>query len=318
MKKLLNKIIDAFGVSSQEKEVREIIKEELKDVNCEMREDKLGNLIVKMGQGSEKVMICAHMDAAGFITTFVEEDGALRVASVGDIDYKNSIGRMVKFQSGAKGRLCASKENPEERDIYIDTFTNNKEETLKFIKEGDLGCLEAHVEEINGKIIGTNLHRTGCYVLLEAIKSAKNLSKEYYFVFSTQKELEARGARAAAYDIKPDYCIVLDCMKSNDVKGGEGRIKLSHGPVISIIDSSLIIDAKVKTLLDESAEKASVKVQYGINREEYTDGWRIHKEVGGIRTGALSIPLRYKYSASEVMDIKDVEDTIKIISGILN
>lgn len=317
MEKLLNKLIGAFGVAAQEEEVKEIIKEELKDVNCEMKEDKIGNLIVKMGQGSEKVMICTHMDVAGFMTTFVEDDGFVRVGTVGDTDYKNSLGRMITFQSGAKGRLCASKEKPEERDIYVDVFTSSREETLKGVKEGEVACFTGHVTEINGKVTGPNLHRVGCYALLEAIKAAKNLNKEYYFVFSTQKELEGRGARAAAYAIEPDYCVVLDCIKADDVKGEDGRIKLSHGPVISIMDASLIIDAGVKTLLDESAEKASVKVQYGITREN-TDGGKIHKEVGGIRTGVLSIPLRYKYSSSEVMDVKDIEDTIKVISGILN
>ena len=266
-----------------------------------------------MGQGTEKVMICTHMDVAGFMTTFVEDDGVVRVSTVGNTDYKKSLGGILTFQSGAKGRLCASKENPEERDIYVDVFTNSREETLKAIKEGDVACFTENVTEINGKIIGANLHRAGCYVLLEAIKSVKNLNKEYYFVFSTQRELEGRGARAAAYAIEPDYCIVLDCIKADDVKGEDGKIKLSSGPVISIIDASLIIDEGIKELLEKAAEKASIKVQYGITREN-TDGGKIHKEVGGIRTGVLSMPLRYKYSSCEVMDVKDIEDTIKVLT----
>ncbi|WP_373897152.1 M42 family metallopeptidase [Haloimpatiens sp. FM7315] len=316
MNNFLNKLVSAFGVGGKEEAVKELIKTQLKDIKCEIKEDKLGNLIVKMGQGKEKVMVCTHMDVAGFMTTFVEDNGFIRVGSVGSVDYKNSLGRMVTFQNGAKGRLCAAKENPEERDLYIDILSNTREEALKEVKEGDVASFLGHLFEKNGKIMGSNLHRIGCYVLLEAIKNAKNLSKEYYFVFSTQKELGGRGARAAAYTIEPDYCVVIDSIKADDVVGEDGRVKLSSGPVLSIMDGSLIIDEEVRIRVEEAAIKGKIKLQYGVSREN-TDGGRIHKEVGGIRTGVVSIPCRYKYSSNEVMDVKDIEETIKLFNGLL-
>lgn len=318
MENLFDKLVSTFSVTSCEKEVRDIIKSELKDLDCEIKEDKLGNLIVKIGQGPKKIMVSTHMDSVGFMTTFIEDNGFVRVGAIGDCDYKNSIGKIIKFQTGAKGRLCQEKENPDENDLYVDMFTSNREETLEKIKEGNVAGFTGHVLEENNKVISPNLHKASCYVLCEAIKSVKNFNNEYYFVFSTQGELKGRGARAAAFDIKPDYCIVLDTINAGDAKGEgqDGRIKLSNGPVISIMDAGMIIDEDLKKLLDEKAQKANINIQYSITRN-HNESSNIHREVGGIRTASVEIPCRYKYSSLEVMDINDIKNTIKLISEVI-
>ncbi|MFD3158669.1 M42 family peptidase [Haloimpatiens sp. FM7330] len=316
MDNILYKLINAFGGSGHENEVREIIKEEIKDVKCEIRQDKLGNLIVKMGQGSEKIMVCAHMDTVGFMTTYIQDDGFLRVGKVGEVDFKNSINNIVRFESGLKGKLCASKNNPEERDLFIDLCMENREEVLKEIKEGDVACLSGEILERREKIIASNLDRIGVYVLLKVIKEMKDLNKEVYFVFSTQKELGGRGARAAAFAIEPDYCIVLDCEDADDTASGDNKVRLGNGPVVSIMDRTLIIDNEIKKIIDDAAEKAKVKIQYNVSKSS-TDGGCIHKEVGGIKTGVISIPCRYKYTSSEVIHMKDIKDTIELINTIL-
>lgn len=66
---LLKRLCDAFGVSGYEREVRETIKEEIKNLADEILVDDLGNIIaLKKGHGENKkrIMASAHMDEIGF------------------------------------------------------------------------------------------------------------------------------------------------------------------------------------------------------------------------------------------------------------
>jgi len=314
---LLKSLVNAFGVSGREEAVRQVIKEELKDTNCEIREDKMGNIIVKMGAGEERIMFCAHMDQIGVIATYIEDCGMVRVGSIGDFKPEDMKHNFVEFSNGVVGKLCASKENPSIGDMYIDLGLNSREEVLKLVKEGDTGRFVMSYNTLGGKEIGPNFDdRIGCYALLRMIKEIKDTSNELYFVFSTQKELGGRGARAAAYSIEPDYCIVVDVEGTGDVPGAKGSLKLGEGPIVSIINRTLILDSEVKEMIEKAAEGAEVKLQYSISTEN-TDGGLIHKEVGGIKTGVVSIPCRYLHTVSEMISMEDVEKTIKVLMNLI-
>ena len=314
---MLEKLVSAFGVSGHEEEIRQVIREELKDVNCHIREDKMGNLIVKVGQGEEKIMFCAHMDEIGLIATYIEEKGFVRVSNVGEIRAAEIVHNFVIFQNGAMGKVCAAKPEPKVEDLFIDLGVASREEALKKIKEGETACLLCDGMEVEDKIMSPSLDdRIGCYILLKMIKEIKETSSELYFVFSTQGELGGRGARAAAYAIEPSYCIVIDTQEAGDYIGGEGNLELGKGPIIKIKDASLIMHHEIKEMLEMAAQRAEVKTQYGVSKDR-TDGGNIHKENGGIRTGVVSIPCRYNHSISEMVSMIDVENTIKLLKEII-
>jgi putative aminopeptidase FrvX len=314
---MLEKLVSAFGVSGHEEEVRQVIREELKDVNCDIKEDKMGNLIVKVGQGAEKIMFCAHMDEIGLIATYIEEKGFVRVSNIGEIRASEIVHNFVVFQNGAMGKVVASKSEPKVTDLFIDLGVASREEALEKIKEGETACLLCDGMEVKDKIISPSLDdRIGCYILLKIIKEIKETSSELYFVFSTQAEMGGRGARAAAYAIHPSYCIVIDTQEVGDYIGGEGNLELEKGPIIKIKDGTLIMHHEIKEILESAAKRAEVNIQYGVSKDS-TDGGNIHKEKGGIRTGVVSIPCRYNHSISEMISMKDVEDTIKLLREII-
>ncbi|MGH4121347.1 MAG: M42 family metallopeptidase [Clostridium sp.] len=314
---MLQKLVSAFGVSGHEDEVRGVIREELKNINCNIKEDKMGNLIVKLGSGAQKIMFCAHMDEVGLIATYIEDNGFVRVSNIGGIHASEIVHNFVVFQNGIRGKVGAAKPEPKVEDLFIDLGVNSREEALKKIKEGDTARLLSDGMEVEDKIISPSLdNRISCYILLSMIKEIKETKNELYFVFSTQEELGGRGARAAAYTVNPDYCIVLDTQGTGDYIGGEGNLELGKGPIIKIQDRTLIMHHEIKEMLENAAQKSEVKVQYGISKGS-TDGGNIHKENGGIRTGVVSIPCRYTQSISEMISMKDVEDTIKLLKAVL-
>lgn len=316
MEKIFDRLINAYGVSGNEECVRNVIKEELKDVNCIIKEDKMGNLIVKIGQGKEKIMFCSHMDQIGLIVTYIEDSGLVRVSGIGDFKPEDVINNFVRFKNGTVGKLGVFKD-----EMFVDVGMKGREKVLEHVKEGDTACFVGPYLEIeNNIVIGPALdNRTGCYILIRVIKeivSRKNCDKELYFVFSSQEELGSRGSRAAAYMINPDFCIIVDAESTGDTIGGEGSIKLGEGPVIKIMDKTLIISSAVKGMLQNAAKKANVNIQYAVTSGN-SDGGTIHKERGGIRTGELSIPCRYKHSTSEMVSMEDVEKAIKLLTEII-
>ena len=66
---LIKKLTGTVGVSGNEEEIREVIKEEIIDSIDEIKVDALGNLIaIKKGKG-KKIMVAAHMDEIGLMVT---------------------------------------------------------------------------------------------------------------------------------------------------------------------------------------------------------------------------------------------------------
>jgi endoglucanase len=314
---MLEKLINAFRVSGYEGDMINIIKEEIKDINYEIKEDKMGNLIIKMGEGSEKLMISANMDQSGVMATYIDDKGFVRINSIGEIKPATILSRLIVFQSGIIGRVSSAKENPKFEDLFVDFGLDSEEQVREKVKEGDVACILASGFEVEDKIVTPGLNNTiGCYALLRVIKEVKELNKEVYFVFSSQGELGGRGARAAAYSIDPDYSIVLGVQEAGDYRGGKGNIKIGAGPIIRIKDNSLIMCEEIKAMLEEASEKLQVKIQYGVYTEG-TEGGLIHKERAGVKTGVLAIPIRYKHSMEEMVSMNDVEDVIKVLKELV-
>lgn len=314
---MLERLLSSFGVSGHEKEVRKVILDELKDANCNIREDKLGNLIVKIGEGEKKLMICAHMDQIGIIATYVEDNGFIRVGSLGDFKCAEIVHNFVRFENGIIGKVGTSKDNPEIGDLFIDIGKESREEVIKLVHEGEVACFIGHAVTLDNRLLGPGLdNRIGCYILLRIIKEIKEVNSEIYFVFSSQAELGGRGARAASFAIEPEYCIVIDLEAAGDFIGGKGNIKLGKGPIVTVIDKSLIIHHEIKELVENAAKANNIELQYALSYR-ISDGGSIHKEKTGVKTGVISVPCRYNHSISEMVCLLDVEKTIELLKGLL-
>ena len=87
------------SISGRENGIRAKLTELITPLVDEIKVDNMGNLIaLKRGKirGGKKFMLCAHMDEIGFLVTFIEENGMLRVANVGGINFvANAFGKVV-------------------------------------------------------------------------------------------------------------------------------------------------------------------------------------------------------------------------------
>ncbi|SHK21702.1 endoglucanase [Hathewaya proteolytica DSM 3090] len=322
MENLMDRLIEIFRVSSRESLAREEIKKQLDSVKAEVQEDKLGNLILKVpakGESKEKLMITCPIDTAGLMITYIEKEGFIRVDCVGKMDVQDIINRRVTTSLGVTGVVRCNAEKPTMRDVYVDFGFKSKEEAESMmVREGE--CVQLNAEKVqlcNDKYAGTGLGGAAVVnVLADVIKENENFSKDCYFVFASQGQLEGRGGRAAAYEIDPDYCIVLGTECTGDSFGGKESIKLDNGPVLVLRDKNLIISKELEEGIEKAAKDSKVSIQRSLGTS-VTAGGPIHKELGGISTGVIALPVRYKGTPMEMVSLKDMEALKKLIESII-
>ncbi len=317
MYELLRKLCKANGVAGREADVREKIAEIMKPLSDEMLVDTMGNLICKKngnGENKEKVMLCGHMDEIGFMVTFIEDDGMIRIASMGGINYTSAAFTNVVFNNGTQGVLVPEAgANPITFDkVYIDIGAKDKKSAEKKVKIGDIArCAPSVTRLMGSRVAGRPLDdRVGCQAV---IMVAEELAKtgcydDVYYVFSVQEEVGCRGARTAAYAIAPTRCIVYDVTGTGDTKGAKPmKCALGDGAAIKIKDSSVICNDKMVDELIECAKANKIKYQLEVLNYGGTDTSSIQSARAGAIGAALSIPTRYIHSNVETLDMSDLK-----------
>src|SRR5690554_6084257 len=82
---LLKKLSEIDGVSGREREVRELMEQELlKSVKkADISYDNIGSIIAKHGNSGPRIMIAGHMDEIGMIVTKITDEGFLKFQTIG-------------------------------------------------------------------------------------------------------------------------------------------------------------------------------------------------------------------------------------------
>jgi len=121
---------------------------------------------------------------------------------------------------------------------------------------GDVACFVGDAVLQGDTVISKALdNRSGCAVVVKAIKELKKTDNEIYFVFTVQEEVGLRGAKTAAFSIKPDIAIAVDVTMTGDTPESHPmEVKCGGGPAIKVKDRSVICHPEVRKLLEESAK----------------------------------------------------------------
>jgi len=333
---LLKKLCEAHGVPGREEAVRALVVSELDKLCDEIRTDALGNVIaLKRGSGrGPKVMLAAHMDEIGFLVSHVDEKtGFLRIDPVGGFDPKVLMAQRVVVHTDGEDLIGIIGSKPphvlteEERkkpielkDLFIDLGLP-ADEVKKRVHIGDFVTLQQDFTEVGNLVSCKALDdRVGVYVMLEAVKRAKNHVCDIYAVATTQEEVGVRGARVSSFNIAPDIGVALDVTVASDVPGvGEHEhvTKLGAGVAIKIKDSLSISNPKLVRAMRELAENKKIKYQMEILPRGGTDAGAIQLTREGVAAITLSIPTRYLHSVVEAAHKDDIQAAIDLLAAFL-
>ena len=315
----LKTLISIPSVSGREEKIMSKIKEILAPLCDEVKIDNMGNVIgVKYGNGEnkKKVMLCGHADEIGFLVTFIEDSGMLRIAPIGGIHFVASAFTEVVSEKGVAGLLAPNAgTKPEDfrpDNFFIDIGAKNKKDAEKKVAIGDFFvCRPTLTRLMNSRICGRPFDdKIGCAIVIDVARhfAEKTPKDDIYYVCSVQEEVGLRGAKTAAYGIMPDYALVYDVTGTGDTPGSKPMaVKVGGGAAIKIKDSSVICHTEVVEKLHELAKENKIPHQTEILLYGGTDTASIQMTGTGAKVGALSIPSRYIHSGVEMIDMKDVK-----------
>jgi endoglucanase len=320
----LKKLCSAYGPTGREEQIADVIRKMIEPFADEIRQDALGNLIaLKKGTiGGKKIMLAAHMDEIGLIVTHIDDGGFLRVAPVGGVNPHRSMFHRVVFESGTAGVLGHQTKDLKIQDmkidhLFVDIGAKTKIQAQKKVQVGDLAKFSAPYIRMGRRASSPAMdNRAGCAVLVDLISKIRDNALDLYFVFTSQEEVGLRGAKTAAFGIRPDLGIALDVTPAGDTPDSvRFSVDLGRGPAIKIKDRSLICNPKVVKLLVAAADKAGVKAQREVLTAGGTDGGAIQTTGDGVPAGVVSIPCRYVHSQAETVDVGDIEDAVKLLEA---
>lgn len=326
MKALIRNLVEAWGPSGFEHQVRELIRAEVEGIADEIRVDALGNLICRMGKAKKnglKIMVAAHMDEIGLMVSHIDRDGFLRFASIGALFPHTLYGNRVKFENGIIGtvgveRGLTNRQNlPPLTGFYIDVSGAEAE-----VKVGDAAIMWRTMDERGNRLIAKSMDdRVSCAIAIEAMKRLKKSKSphEVYFVFTVQEEIGSRGAQAAAYGIEPDLGIAVDVTATGDTpKTLQMDVELGKGVAIKVMDVKHIVPPQVKNWMIDTADSYDIPYQLEVLTLGTTDSAVIQLARAGVPCGAVSIPLRYVHSVSETVDYNDVLASTDFLVALLS
>jgi endoglucanase len=319
MIELLKKLMLTPGVSGREEKIRQAIEDEVKPYADEIITDNMGNLIVrKKGQG-KKIMLCAHMDEIGFFVTHIGSNGLLSVSPIGGINFLSAAYSEVVSENGVYGVLIPTvkKAIPAGDEVKIDIGAKDKKQAERKVRVGDSFMVKPSLRRLlNNKYVGRPFDdRIGCLALIEALKNIKDCKNDLYFVFSVQEEVGGRGSYPATYQIKPDIAIAVDVTCEGDKPNAPKiAVSLGKGCAIKIKDSSMICNGELVQKMRDIATENKIKYQNEILPAGGTDGANMQITAGGSLAGVISIPTAFIHSGIEMIDIKDVESSIKLLT----
>lgn len=320
---LLMKLTACFSPSGREDKIRELIKAEAAPYVTDVYTDALGNLVCRKKGNGKRLMLAAHMDEIGFMVTHIDDGGFLRFINVGGIYAHNCINRAVVFENGTAGVISyENKEKPASAGLakmYIDIGAKDRAEAEEKVSIGDMAVYAGEFALMGGRAASKTMDdRAGCFVLLEALKAAKDCPNELFAVFTVQEELGLRGAKTAAFAVEPDLGFAIDVSMTGDTpESSHASLALGKGPGIKLKDASFIINPKARDFALKAARAAEIPYQLEAASAGGTDAGAINLTRGGIPAGTVSIPTRYIHSPAEVVDLSDLENSVKLVTKMI-
>lgn len=333
----LKELSEAVGVSGQEDEVRNLIRDRVRPHVEQVWTDALGNLLAcKKAAASAgkapRIMISAHMDEVGLMITGITSAGLLRFRPVGGIDPRVLVAKPVSVGKdripGVIGAKPIHLQQPEERetpfrldDLYIDIGAESEKDAASAVHLGDLAAFRTPFRELGGGLVmGKALdNRVGCSILAEVLEGGP-YPVEVCGAFTVQEEVGLRGAGVAAYGLKPDLAVVLEGTTAADMPGQKEHqfaTTVGQGPALTLMDAAGVPSRPLMERLQQIALQQGIPFQFRRFTTGGTEAGRIQEQRGGIPAGTVSVPCRYIHSPAAVLSLKDREATVRLVQAFL-
>jgi len=333
---LLKKLTGAKGVSGDEREVRTIFLDELKE-KSEVIRDRMGSVVFRREgtAAAPKVMLDAHIDEIGFMVRSVTSRGYLKFVTIGGWWSHIIPGTRVNVltpkgvQPGVIGSKSPHLLSPAERknildvgDMAVDIGASTREEALAMgaapgqwvVPDSDLFTLN------DGKILAGKAFddRAGCALLIEAMKDLDGFPCTLFGSGTVQEEVGLRGARTVTDVIDPDVAIILEGAPAADTYGGDIEDRqgiLGDGVQIRLFDPTMIANPGLARFMIDTAEAEGIPYQLLVRDKGGTDAGQIHLHGRGVPAVVLAVSVRYAHSPIGMIHADDYDAALRLVKA---
>ena len=328
MNELLRSLTEATGVSGHEFEIRRLIRDLIVDHVDGWRVDPMGNLLAtKKGTGSNglRVMVDAHMDEVGLMITGVDRDGTCRfkalsvserilpgtVVQVGRKKLTGVIGlRPIHLLKRSQVGNLAKVDT-----LRIDIGAKSKDQAANKVSPGDAVAFATEYQEFGKIAFGKAFdNRAGCAALIELLRR-DGYPFDLLAAFTVQEEVGVRGAKVAAYALKPDAALILECTPAYDLPNERDvspNVSLGEGPSIYVMDAGTFQDPRLVAHITRTATENSIPFQIRRPGGGGTNAAAIQRAGPPVPVATIATPGRYTHTAVSMINLDDYKNVVEL------
>ncbi|HEX7433671.1 MAG TPA: M42 family metallopeptidase [Anaerolineaceae bacterium] len=327
----LKSMLSVSGLSGDESPIASLIQEAWKPLVNEISLSRLGSLHgLRYGIAPlprPRLILSTHMDAIGLMVTGAV-DGFLRITEVGGVDARILPGQPVIIHGivalpgvvvQPPSRLLpeAYKDDPVGIEyLWVDTGLEPADVAEK-VRVGDqVSFAQVPIDLAGNAICGHSLDNrasvAAATVCLQGLQQRAH-AWDVWAVASVQEEETLGGALTSPFEIRPDLAIVVDVTFAKGPGSSDyGAFPLGKGVSLGIGPNCH--PALYKTM-KELAEKLEIPIHIDVMPQmSGTDAMGIQIVAEGIPCVVLGIPLRYMHTPVEVVSLKDIERSGRLMA----
>jgi putative aminopeptidase FrvX len=328
---LLKTLCATPGLSGHEAPIRKVLEKTWQPITDELSVSRLGSLHgLKSGTAPEPrpaILIAAHMDAIGLMVTGIV-NGLLRVTEVGGLDARVLPGQLVSVhgrqdlpgvivQPPAHLLPAEDQEGPVAlKYLLVDTGLRPRQVNQR-VQIGDMISfaqepIQLQGDTLAGRSLDNRASVAALTLCLEELQT-RNHAWDVWAVATTQEEETLGGARTSAFQLRPQIAVAVD-VTWGESPGAPDHLTfpLDKGPTLGWgpnIHPGL--HRSIKKIAEQIEVPFAVEV---MPRHSGTDAFSIQIAAEGIPTMVVSIPLRYMHTPVEVVALKDIQRTARLLS----
>ena len=277
------------------------------------------------------LLLDAHHDEVCLMVREVDDRGFLRIVSPVGMDPsallaanvtvhgKRELFGVVSCMPPHLLTAEAKEKNPKISELAVDVGLS-AERAREFVSVGDFITWQSDFTPLAGTAVsGKALDDRACAaILLKCLEELREDELPFHLavLFSVQEEAGLRGAKVGAYRVDPAEAVVLDV--SHAVSPGSDAWKcgrLGGGPMIGVAP---ILSGSVTGRLKETAKRHNIPFQVEVMAGSTgTNSQAVQISRSGVRTGLLSVPLRFMHTPIERIDLRDAQYTADLLTAYL-
>lgn len=323
VERVLEPLVESYGVSGMESPVREIVKQLLPGW-ARTQTDTAGNLWLTLGKGEPTVVFVAHLDEVGFQVTGIREDGSLDLSPVGGLFPSLWEAKPALVHTGRSSVpgvfMPRDSVSP---DLRVSVGTSSREATATWgIRVGNTVTMPKEFVRLAGtRATGRSFDdRAGSAAQVLAVwrLDPARLRHTLIFLWSVREEIGLEGARVAAnaLGLRPARVHAVDTFVSSDSPLEPQNFALAPlggGAVARALDNSAVTPPAYVDSLVALARARGIALQVGT-----TNGGNDGSVFAayGVPDVPIGWPLRYSHSPAETIDLRDVASLADMIQAI--